>query len=551
MTISAYLEQEQDPEIAKIAELTPEAYKGLTTALAIDKAEQSILDEITGVDDADENNDDEELREEREMKSLFESLYEIDPETKEPFVKGSAYDLKKWDEDMVCFAFGQPDQVIALEDFRCPGERYLQKMFDLVETKETSLNNFMRRHRSNLDIGLINKDFAKGYAVVMGHPLQTVRMESFTNDLTGTNYSIAMEEMTQQQMALAAGGAILGIGLVYKMIQWFAKALNKNSLATGSISQNFGAYFQRKELLKNGKYELAIAKDTINDTVKKLVDDYNSNIKNVGESPALLKQAFAQSDAEGVFNALTSMEVKKSLKGKMTPFIKMLIEGKVNAEWWSNLNKITKECIDAQTKVGSAIEFMMDNRRISDDKPQTVQFDFLATLPKLLQPLGITVGGNGFIPYDKGSNNFEESINSFNTIADQQLFILVEGDPDIEQSQLNGNNSLKDIDVETFNNFSDSYINSLVDNAKDIEELAKKFHGDGEIKDNTDKIEIANKRERIKVLVKEFKLISSILRFVIRVRNQLGVLSMALAKASETTLDKVKTFFTGIGGGTE
>ena len=50
MTIAAYLDQEEDQEIEKIAELTPEAYKGLTTALSIDKAEQSILDEVTGVD---------------------------------------------------------------------------------------------------------------------------------------------------------------------------------------------------------------------------------------------------------------------------------------------------------------------------------------------------------------------------------------------------------------------------------------------------------------------------------------------------------------------
>lgn len=558
MTIAAYLDQEEDQEIEKIAELTPEAYKGLTTALSIDKAEQSILDEVTGVDGDEEESEQEELQQEEEMKSLFQSLYEIDPETNEPFVKGSAYDLKKWDDSMVCFAFGQPEHVVALEDFRCPGERYLQKMFDRVNTKEGMLSSFIRSHRSHLDSGLVNKDFAKGYAVVMGHPLQNVRMESFTSELTGTNYKIAMEEMTQQQMALAAGGAIIGVGLVYKMIQWFARALNKNTMATASIGQNFSAYFERKEMLRNAKPELAIAKETINDSVDKLLKDYQSSIPNIGDSAAKLKSALANENAEMAFNILTSTEMKAKMKGKYTPFIKLLIEGKVTKEWWGLLNDLTKSSIEAQTTIGSAIEFMLGNRRIENDKPQMVDFKFLGTLEKLLTPLGIAVGGNGFIKYNPAVNNpdevpggnYEECINSFISICDSQLFMNVNGEAQFDAS-LENTNSLAEINVEPFNNFTDDYIQKLVDNAKHIEALASKYHGEDELKDKTDKTEVGNKRKRVKLLVKEFKLVSNLLRFVIRIRNQLGVLALAMGQISETTLGQLRQFFRGIGTSTK
>lgn len=553
MTIAAFLDQEDDKEIAKINELTPEAYKGLTTALSIDKAEQSILDEVTGVDGDDDNDEAEELAEEENMRSLFQSLYEIDPDTKEPFVKGSAYDLKKWDDNMICFAFGQPELVIALEEYLCPGERYLQKMFDRVDTKESMLSRFIRSHNSHLDAGLVNKDFAKGYAAVMGHPLQNVRMESFTNDLTGTNYKIAMEEMTQQQMALAAGGAILGIGLVYKMIQWFARALNKNTMATASIGQNFSAYFERKEMLKNGSIELSIAKESITDAVNDLVKDFDSNIKGINDVPSKLKQAFNGNNASAAFDLLNSVKMQENLKGKVTPFMNHLLNGKVDANWWNVLDKITEEAIKAQTTISANIETMLSARRFDEEKPAPIEFGFLSDLTKLLTPLGIQAGTNGFVSYNASAQNidklpggnFEECINSFVSVCDSQLFMNQNGD--LEVSATVNENGLKTISLKSFEKFSSEYLNNLVEDAKKIETLADKFHGQGDEKDKTDKVEVASKRNRIKLQVKEFKLVSNVLRFVIRVRNQLGTLAVAMGTASENTLSKLQSYFKGIG----
>ena len=50
MGIEAYIDVEEDKDIQEVAELAPETYKGLVADLAISKAEQSIIDEVTGVD---------------------------------------------------------------------------------------------------------------------------------------------------------------------------------------------------------------------------------------------------------------------------------------------------------------------------------------------------------------------------------------------------------------------------------------------------------------------------------------------------------------------
>ena len=180
MGIEAYIDVEEDKDIQEVAELAPETYKGLVADLAISKAEQSIIDEVTGVDGDDDESEEDELREERDMKTMFEQLYEIDPETKEVFVKGSAYDLKKWDEDMVCFTFGNVDRVIALESAISPSERYLTKCFNKLTTKHTQLANIINNHSAQLRAKTISKSFAQDFKRVMGYPIPNVHMESFT-----------------------------------------------------------------------------------------------------------------------------------------------------------------------------------------------------------------------------------------------------------------------------------------------------------------------------------------------------------------------------------
>ena len=83
MTIAAFLDQSEDKDLVNVEELTPTSYKGLVDILSINKAEQSIIDSVTEVDDDENEDEQEELENEQQMKTLFESLYEIDPDTKE------------------------------------------------------------------------------------------------------------------------------------------------------------------------------------------------------------------------------------------------------------------------------------------------------------------------------------------------------------------------------------------------------------------------------------------------------------------------------------
>jgi hypothetical protein len=314
MTIEAYLEASEDETVEELQELTPAAYKGIADSLSINQAEQAIIDEVAGVDGDEEEQEKEELENEREMKTLFESLYEIDPDTKEVFVKGSAYDLKKWEDDMVCFVFGDPERVVAMEAAISPAEHRLTQAYNRIEQKRTALAQIIHRHATELKAKTISKAFAKDFQTVMGFPIPNVRMESFTTEPSTTNYTIAMEEMTGAQMAMAAGGALVGIGIIYKMIQWFAKTLNRNGDATNSIGQNFRECFERRERIKNAAYNLEISKNEINQVLDTIKNDIGiDKINEADKGLGALKAGLSSQSAEQIYDSLSKLYLTGSL----------------------------------------------------------------------------------------------------------------------------------------------------------------------------------------------------------------------------------------------
>ena len=532
MTIEAYLDQTEDEIIEEVKELTPEAYKGIADTLAISKAEQSIIDEVTGVDDDNEEQEKEEMESEREMKTLFESLYEIDPETKEVFVKGSAYDLKKWEDDMVCFVFGDPTRVVAMEDAISPAEHRLTKAFEKLNVKRTALSHLVKKHADHLKAKTITKAFAKDFQDVMGFPIPNVRMESFTAEPSTTNYQIAMEEMSGAQMAMAAGGALVGIAIVYKMIQWFARALNKNGDASNSIGQNIKGYFDCKERLRNASYRLEISKDELNQTIEAMKNDLGKDrINDADKGLGKLKQALSSSDAESVFNALSLFYLEGSLKGQLTPFMRYIVEGKVNKAWWDNLKNLADKATQQQILLGGYIREIAAAEKLPENKPDPVDFSFLSSLQPLLNDLGIK---EGFQPYNANEKNAQACMESF-VSAYTSLFTPIVGNFTFDANDQTISNSFTNIDLDAFSRFTPQYIEELVKVGQTIEAEVKKSHGETEkeIKDKTNKQDLDAKRERLNLLVREFKAISNLLRFIINVRNQLGKLSVALGKASE------------------
>ena len=544
MGIEAYLDVEEQVEDKELEELSPEAYKGLVQQINIDKAEQSIIEEVVGVDGDDDEDEQEELREEREMKNLFEQLYEVDPDTKEVFVKGSAYDLKKWDEDMVCFTFGDPERVIALEAAISPGERYLSKCFDRLSTKHTELANVMRRHSNALRAKTISKAFAQDFKQVMGYPLPNIHMESFTTMPSSTNYSIAMEEMSNQQMALAAGASLAGVAIVYKLVQWFAKALNKNSLATNSISENFKAYSERKEMLKNLPNDLSKLQANVDAAVKEYIQANDDNpAKNINQAIAALKQKFSGNDAMGAFDEATKITLQKGLKGKLTPFMMKVLDGKLGKDWWGNLNKAVLSAKESQDRIMARLEDIDKQYTLDKTKDsEQVQGNY-GWVKDSLYKMGLSTFSNETdsninIKLAPPVENWPEVASWFNAVTNS-MFTPYQDDREIPTGEW-AFNSLYNIDLNIFNNLDSGHVDKMKKVAERIKKHAEDAAKKGREASKENKIEKGDRAKALMDLSKEFQFVSSILRFAIQVRNQLGQLSLKLTDASEKSVGILK-----------
>lgn len=544
MSIEAYLDIEETQERGEdveLAELSPEAYKGLVQQISIDKAEQSIIEEVVGVDGDDDEDEQEELREEREMKGLFEQLYEIDPETKEVFVKGSAYDLKKWDEDMVCFTFGDPERVIALESAISPGERYLSKCFNKLTAKHTALSEVVRKHSDHLRAKTISKAFAKDFQQVMGYPLPNIHMESFTTTPSSTNYSIAMEEMTNQQMALAAGAGLAGVAVVYKLVQWFAKALNKNTLATNSISENFKAYSERKETLRNLPKDMEKLKANIDGALDEFKQAMANNpAVNINDAVSKLKKA-ASDNGDLSFDQATLVYLEGELVGKITPFIERLLSGNIKPQWWETLNKTIVEAKKAQDNVLARLDDA-DKEFASDKASQNGQvknnYQWVTDTLFKLELDQFTKHQN-----TEGSSQ-HPSVEDWSAVAswfNAQTSDIFTAFTDKRQLAAGPGvlQSLSSINVEIFKNLDSGHVEKMTEVANRIKKQAEDAAKRGREASKENKIEKGDRAKALMDISKEFQFVSAILRFAIQVRNQLGLVSVKLTSASE----KGESFF--------
>lgn len=560
MTIEAYLEPSEDETVEELQELTPATYKGIADSLSINQAEQAIIDEVAGVDGDDEEQEKEELENEREMKTLFESLYEIDPETKEVFVKGSAYDLKKWEDDMVCFVFGDPERVIAMESSISPAEQRLTRVFNRLEEKRTALSQMVKRHENEIRAKTISKAFAQDFQNVMGYPIPNVRMESFTKEPSPTNFNIAMEEMTGTQMAMAAGAGLVGVGIIYKMIQWFARALNKNGDATNSIGQNFKEAFDRKQRMRTAAEQLEIDKKAIDDTIDAVRKDFTAVETNEADMGLnALKDALQGGSTDKIYDQLSFMYLNGALKGQLNQFNSAIIKSQLKQEWWNTLTKLATEAVDAQITLGATIQEVTQSPTLPPDKPDLIAYgNFLPLLKQLMQPFALDKNIPDFNNDKKNGNQvevMEKFISSYQTI-----FTPLTGFLSKDTASTDLENSFDSINLEAFNQFTDKYINSLLDTGKAIQSEVEKetaLKKSGKVaSSNTNSQDLDAKRLRLTKMVAEFKAVSNLLRFIINVRNNLGKLAIAnnnatqkaegkimgVLKATGATVDKLKAF---------
>ncbi len=147
----------------------------------------------------------------------------------------------------------------------------IQDRYNELNAKGAEL--FHKRLISRLEANNVN-------ALLGGTLYDNVVMESFTQYPTVVNYNVVMEEIDAGKAALAAGGAIIGVTILYKLVKWFLNAWNKNAVASGAIGANIKAIQERKDRLENA----ADVIKTSQDAFAKAQAKFNKDVK---DSPAM------------------------------------------------------------------------------------------------------------------------------------------------------------------------------------------------------------------------------------------------------------------------
>lgn len=147
----------------------------------------------------------------------------------------------------------------------------IQDRYNELNAKGAEL--FHKRLISRLEANNVN-------ALLGGTLYDNVVMESFTQYPTVVNYNVVMEEIEAGKAALAAGGAIIGVTILYKLVKWCLNAWNKNAVASGAIGANIKAIQERKDRLENAADVIKTAQDAF----AKAQAKFN---KDVNDSPAM------------------------------------------------------------------------------------------------------------------------------------------------------------------------------------------------------------------------------------------------------------------------
>lgn len=138
--------------------------------------------------------------------------------------------------------------------------------------------------------GFVSKLEANNINGLLGGQLyDNVIMESFTSSPTKVNFNLVMEEVSAGQAALAAGGAIVGATILYKLVKWCLNAWNKNAVANGSIGQNVQNIQERKDRLRNGDNVIEVAQQAFNDASTKFKNETKDNSNDSAIAKALGK----------------------------------------------------------------------------------------------------------------------------------------------------------------------------------------------------------------------------------------------------------------------
>ena len=460
----------------------------------------------------------------------------IDPDTGEKVDSEETFSM-----DDIGFVDPRFIRAITLEAF---GDSNLRRVGKLLEERLEEIGYAKHKLES---AGRISRKDVDNLNVALGNHLSNkFVMESFSQQPTKINYNLIMEELSTGQTALAAGGAVIGLALIYKLIKWCINAWNKNQVASGAIGANIEVMSRRKDILKNGQSIVEISLKQFNEASKdlkawkeqaekggdKLIDkEQFMYITRINDASQLNDENAARSYLEAVINARLGTDFQKYY----SKLWQTLITGKAingvmfNAEFIKAMQEAASGCVNivnvAMGKIDE-IEFASDDVTISNDGDSSYQqsINAISNFAKVLN-------SNNF-----NSNNFKASAN---TLA-REITSFVSPDGALLPNKILEVN-LSFIDDKTFDVASKEFL----DDVTKFGEKLNKVSGQSNIKDkltgnkNKDSINTGDKTQKSSRLTEyqkatdNFQAAMHVMRGILSIRNNIGNGTKAIIEASK------------------
>lgn len=349
----------------------------------------------------------------------------------------------------------------------------IQDRYNELNAKGAEL--FHKRLISRLEANNVN-------ALLGGTLYDNVVMESFTQYPTVVNYNVVMEEIEAGKAALAAGGAIIGVTILYKLVKWFLNAWNKNAVASGAIGANIKAIQERKDRLENAADVIKTAQDAFAQAQAKFKKDLKDSPAMTAKEEKKFRDFISKiNKPENISDNNTAKEFLKAFadanaRANLVPiysnlWVSILTNSGVSVGSGTvqvNQDFVTKmiAAINACQSICNAAQAKLENIRdtaanaaVDSDKDQTYQ--------QGVQAIKVFAAACGFTLNEA---NFNSSAPEFGNHVITQITAKV--DKEIPEKPTQANFSM--FNEETFSVITDEFMKQVEEFGKTLQDLAGK-----------------------------------------------------------------------------
>ncbi len=361
----------------------------------------------------------------------------------------------------------------------------IQDRYNELNAKGAEL--FHKRLISRLEANNVN-------ALLGGTLYDNVVMESFTQYPTVVNYNVVMEEIEAGKAALAAGGAIIGVTILYKLVKWFLNAWNKNAVASGAIGANIKAIQERKDRLENAADVIKTAQDAFTKAQAKFNKDVSDSPAMTAKEEKKFRDLISKiNKPENISDDNTAKEFLKAFadakaRANLVPvysnlWVSILTNSgvsvgsgtvQVNQDFVTKMIAAMNACQSICNAAQAKLENIRDtaaNATVDSDKDQTYQ--------QGVQAIKVFAGACGFTLNEA---NFNSSAPEFGNHVITQITAKV--DKEIPEKPTQANFSM--FTEETFAVITDEFMKQVNDFGETLKDLAGK---DGKFGTNWGKTE--------------------------------------------------------------